>query len=77
MGTFRQKLTAPIHRWARTALPTLSDTERDALEAGDVWWEAELFSGNPDWDMLHAVKAPRLSDKEQAFLDAPAANSAA
>ena len=66
MGTFRQKLTAPIHRWARTALPTLSDTERDALEAGDVWWEAELFSGNPDWDMLHAVKAPRLSDKEQA-----------
>ena len=71
MGTFRQKLTAPIHRWARTALPTLSDTERDALEAGDVWWEAELFSGNPDWDMLHAVKAPRLSDKEQAFLDGP------
>ena len=71
MGTFRQKLTAPIHKWARTALPTLSDTERDALEAGDVWWEAELFSGNPDWDMLHAVKAPRLSDKEQAFLDGP------
>jgi len=72
MTSFRANyFTRPIHRWAKRALPTLSDTEREALNAGDVWWEAELFSGNPDWAKLHAVAAPRLTKDEQAFLDGP------
>lgn len=71
MRTFRQHLTKPIHKWALKALPTLSDTERDALEAGDVWWERELFSGNPAWEKLHNIKAPQLTTEEQAFLDGP------
>jgi len=55
----------------RDQLPAMSDTEREALEAGTVWWDGELFSGNPDWNRLQAVPAPRLSDAEQAFLDGP------
>jgi len=64
-------LTKPIHKWAKGVLPALSQTEREALTAGEVWWEAELFSGNPDWAKLLNVKAPRLSAEEQAFLDGP------
>lgn len=64
-------LTKPIYRWAKKALPALSQTESEALTAGEVWWEAELFSGNPDWSKLQAVKAPRLSAEEQAFFDGP------
>lgn len=64
-------LTKPIHKWAKGVLPTLSQTESEALTAGEVWWEAELFSGNPDWSKLHAVKAPKLSPEEQAFFDGP------
>ena len=45
--------------------------ERDALEAGTVWWEAELFSGRPDWHRLVGFPAPQLSTEEQAFLDGP------
>ncbi|WP_281967045.1 acyl-CoA dehydrogenase [Roseovarius nanhaiticus] len=72
MASIRSRyLTRPIHSWAKRALPALSDTEREALNAGEVWWEAELFSGNPDWSKLHAVKAPKLSAAEQAFLDGP------
>ncbi|PVA10613.1 acyl-CoA dehydrogenase [Pelagivirga sediminicola] len=72
MPSFRANyITRPIHRWAKGALPALSDTEREALNAGDVWWEAELFSGNPDWDILRAVKAPKLTAEEQAFIDGP------
>ena len=72
MTSFRANyLTRPIYRWAKSALPALSDTEREALNAGDVWWEAELFSGNPDWSKLHAVAAPRLTGEEKAFLDGP------
>ncbi|MFX0542417.1 acyl-CoA dehydrogenase [Roseovarius sp. S4756] len=72
MPSFRAKyITRPIHRWAQRALPALSDTEREALNAGEVWWEKELFSGNPDWSKLHAVKAPELTEEEQAFLDGP------
>jgi hypothetical protein len=41
--------------WARGVLPAMSDTEREALEAGDVWWDADLFTGNPDWSKLLAV----------------------
>ena len=51
----RKYLTRPIFAWAQKALPAISDTEREALEAGDVWWDGELFSGNPDWSVLLAV----------------------
>jgi acyl-CoA dehydrogenase len=52
-------------------LPTMSDTERDALEAGGVWWDGELFTGKPDWSKLLGTPAPKLSPEEQAFLDGP------
>ena len=52
-------------------LPTMSDTERDALEAGGVWWDGELFTGKPDWSKLLGTPAPRLTPEEQAFLDGP------
>src|SRR6056297_1883213 len=64
-------LTRPIHAWAKKALPTLSKTDADALDAGEVWWEAELFSGDPDWDKLLDVATPELTDEERAFLEGP------
>jgi acyl-CoA dehydrogenase len=67
----RWLLTRPLFNWAQRALPTLSDTERDALEAGDVWWDAALFTGNPNWPALLATPAAKLSAAEQAFLDGP------
>ena len=67
----RDFLSKPIFRWAQQVLPTLSDTEREAIEAGDVWWDADLFSGNPDWGKLLAVPPATLSEEEQAFLDGP------
>ncbi|WP_116137363.1 acyl-CoA dehydrogenase [Trinickia diaoshuihuensis] len=53
----------------RSALPDMSPTERDAIEAGTVWWDAELFTGRPDWDTLLAHGPPLLSDEERAFVD--------
>ena len=64
----RDWITKPIFGWARHVLPTLSDTEREAIEAGDVWWDADLFAGNPDWAKLLAVPPATLSAEEQAFL---------
>ncbi len=55
----------------RRILPDMSQTEKEAIDAGTVWWDADLFSGRPDWDKLLAVRAPRLSGEEQAFLDGP------
>ena len=52
-------------------LPSMSDTEREALEAGTVWWDGELFTGAPRWDRLLTAAPPRLSPEEQAFLDGP------
>lgn len=52
-------------------LPPMSDTERQALEAGDTWWDAELFTGKPNWKRLLDTPEPRLTDEEQAFLDGP------
>ena len=49
----------------------MSETERDALEAGSVWWEGELFSGAPDWKKLLSQPVPKLTEEEQAFLDGP------
>jgi acyl-CoA dehydrogenase len=53
----------------RKVLPPMSQTERDAIEAGTVWWDGELFSGNPDWPRLLAMPAPKLNAEEQRFLD--------
>ena len=55
----------------RKLLPPISETERAALDAGNTWWDAELFSGKPDWQVLRNLPAPELSEDEQAFLDGP------
>ncbi len=68
----QQILTRPLFDLFRRMLPTLSDTEREALEAGTVGWDGELFSGDPDWQKLFAQPEPALSEAEQAFLDGPA-----
>jgi len=52
-------------------MPTLSATEQQALDAGDVWWDAELLSGKPDWSKLLEIGQPSLSEREQAFIDGP------
>jgi len=67
----REKLTKPLLAIYRKMLPTMSETEREALEAGNVGWDGELFSGMPQWDRLMSYPAPKLSDEEQAFLDGP------
>jgi acyl-CoA dehydrogenase len=54
----RAVITRPIFSAYRKVLPQMSDTERDALEAGTVWWEGELFRGKPDWQKLHAYPVP-------------------
>jgi len=67
----RRYVTDPLFTRAQSRLPLLSATEREALEAGDVWWEGKLFSGNPDWRELLAFAPARLSAEEQAFLAGP------
>jgi len=67
----RRLISAPLKRLLQRLLPDLSSTEQEALEAGSVSWDAELFSGHPDWRKLHAIPPPQLSEAEQAFLDGP------
>lgn len=57
--------------WFRSVLPVMSATEREALEAGSVWWDGEIFSGRPRWKQLLEMQKALLSDEEQAFLDGP------
>ncbi len=64
-------LSKSLYNFARNALPPISETEREALEAGGLWFDAELFSGNPDWDVLRNAPDPKLTEEEQAFLDGP------
>ena len=71
MSFRRDFITKPIFSWAHGVLPTMSDTEREALEAGDVWWDADLFTGNPDWSKLLATAPATLTDEEKAFLHGP------
>ncbi|MDH5896304.1 acyl-CoA dehydrogenase FadE [Vibrio splendidus] len=55
----------------KKVLPAMSQTEKEALEAGTVWWEAELFKGKPEWKKLQNIADPKLSEAEQEFLDGP------
>ncbi len=55
----------------KNAIPAISKTEKDALEAGTVWWDGDLFSGKPNWKKFLAEQSPTLTNEEQAFLDGP------
>jgi acyl-CoA dehydrogenase len=64
-------MTRPFLRSYRRLLPAMSATEREALDAGTVWWDGELFTGGPHWPKLMSAKVPTLTPREQAFLDGP------
>lgn len=67
----RERLGPPLLRWVRGMLPTLSETESEALRSGSVDWDGELFSGDPDWNRLLELPHSRLTEEEQAFIDGP------
>jgi acyl-CoA dehydrogenase len=58
-------------KWFRSVLPPMSATEKDAIDAGTVWWDAELFSGRPNWVELLRTPRGELSPEERAFFDGP------
>jgi acyl-CoA dehydrogenase len=67
---FRQRfVTTFIFRVFKKTMPKMSSTEREAIEAGDIWWESELFRGQPNWDRLLAAPPPRLTQEELNFLN--------
>lgn len=67
----QQYLTKPMLKVYKKLMPEMSRTEQEAIDAGTVWWDGEIFSGDPDWDTLHRIPQGRLSAEEQAFLDGP------
>ncbi|ATG74730.1 acyl-CoA dehydrogenase [Zobellella denitrificans] len=64
-------LSRPLFKVYKGLMPEMSRTEKEAIEAGTTWWEAELFRGKPNWQTLHNYPRPRLSEEEQAFMDGP------
>lgn len=70
MCSLRRKwFSDPAFKVFKNVLPPLSDTEREAMEAGSVWWDGELFSGNPDFTKLHQYPKPSLNSEELSFVD--------
>ena len=67
----KQYLSGPVLKLYRKIMPEMSRTEQEAIDAGTVWWDGEIFSGNPDWQKLHSIPQARLTAEEQAFLDGP------
>ncbi|GAB4392907.1 MAG: acyl-CoA dehydrogenase [Gammaproteobacteria bacterium] len=69
LSTLRLPITKRCLKLFRAAMPTISKTEQDALEAGDVWIEGQLFQGRPDWHAILNQPKSELTAEEQAFLD--------
>lgn len=70
LRSWRQKhVILPVLKRLQKQMPTISDTERAAIEAGDTWWEKELFCGRPDWKKLFDIPRPVLSLEENGFLN--------
>ena len=67
----RNYITKRIFDVYKALLPKISKTEQEAIDAGNVWWDAELFTGNPNWELLRSNPKAELPAEEQAFLDGP------
>ncbi|HLX55379.1 MAG TPA: acyl-CoA dehydrogenase, partial [Aquella sp.] len=65
----RLLLSRAIFAKAKGVLPSISETEQLALNAGDSWYEQEVFRGEPNFELLHNVKKFELTKDEQSFLD--------
>src|SRR4051812_26157007 len=65
----RALISRHVLAWYRGRLPAMSQTEQEAIDAGTVWWDADLFSGRPDWTKLLSAPKPALTAEEQSFLD--------
>lgn len=64
----RQFVTSKLLPLMKPMFPAMSETEQVALDAGTVWWDADLFSGRPDWKKLIGFRDDHLSEKERNFL---------
>ena len=71
----RNLISRAIYMAMKKIMPTISQTEQEALDAGDVWWEAELFSGKPDFSFLQKLPKPRLTDESRPSSTALSKNS--
>jgi acyl-CoA dehydrogenase len=71
MGLRKSLISKPMMGWFRGLLPKMSDTEAQAIEAGTVWWDAEIVSGKPDWDYLRNLKVGELTKAERDFIEGP------
>ena len=71
-----------LRRWAisdrlfhyiqdKQILPKISDTEKAAIDAGNVWVEGEFFSGKPNFQRIFSEPYPTLTAEQQAFLNGP------
>lgn len=70
LKNLRQKyFTKPFVEKLQKRMPPISDTEREAIEAGNVWWEKDLFCGRPQWNKFLSIPQPQLTTDEQSFLD--------
>lgn len=67
----KQYITKKLLAFYEKVMPEMSTTEQEAIDAGTVWWDGDIFSGKPDWEKLHRIPKGRLSAEEQAFLDGP------
>ncbi len=56
---------------AKKILPKISETERQALRAGTLWIDGDVFHGNPDFRKILAEPYDKLNPEELAFLNGP------
>lgn len=72
MRSWRRKyFSQRVLDFFRRVMPSMSRTEREAIAAGTVTWEGDLFRGNPNWKKLLGLKSAKLTQEEQAFIDGP------
>lgn len=65
----KQKISRDLLKKFSAIMPSMSSTEKDAIEAGTVWWDADLFSGKPDWNKFIHIPKPTLTEEEQEFIN--------
>ena len=51
----QQHISKKLLAFYRKVMPEMSSTEQEAIDAGTVWWDGDIFSGKPDWDKLHRI----------------------
>ena len=67
--SIKKSIENKLYEYIQKSMPPISQTEKEAIHAGDTWIDGDLFQGNMEWNSFLNQEDNTLSEEESLFID--------